>query len=113
MKGLPDIICSNAERKFYGVKDKDAITYIDESPNALWNWELTNSSLLPLTTQKQNLASRNILSAIASKSKALDKLIRLIDKANSIERDLPRIVEEYEKYNKIVRKENTAAQANL
>ena len=53
------------------------------------------------------------MSAIASKSKALDKLIRLIDKANSIERDLPRIVEEYEKYNKIVRKENTAAQANL
>lgn len=47
MKGLSDIICSNAERKSYGVKEKDAITYLDESPNALWSWELTNSSLLP------------------------------------------------------------------
>ncbi len=55
------------------------------------------------------MASRNILSANASKTKALDKLIRLIDKASSVERDLPRIVEEYEKYNKIVRKENLAA----
>jgi hypothetical protein len=40
--------------------------------------------------------------------KSLEKLIQLIDKAVSVERDLPRIVEEYDKYNKVLRKENAA-----
>lgn len=53
------------------------------------------------------------MASVSAKTKALDKLIRLIDKAASVEQDLPRIVEEYEKYNKIVRKESAAAQANL
>jgi hypothetical protein len=44
----------------------------------------------------------------SQKIKSLDKLISLIDKATSIERDIPRIVEEYDRYNKAVRKENAA-----
>ncbi len=43
----------------------------------------------------------------------MEKLIQLIDKAASVERDLPRIVEEYDKYNKVLRKENAAIQANM
>jgi hypothetical protein len=45
---------------------------------------------------------------LSSKVKSLDKLISLIDKATSVDRDLPRIVEEYDRYNKSVRKENAA-----
>ena len=37
----------------------------------------------------------------------------MIDKATSVEKDLPRIVEEYDKYNKVVRKEIAAIQENL
>jgi len=40
--------------------------------------------------------------------KCLEKLIQLIDKAVSVEKDLPRIVEEFDKYNKVLRKENAA-----
>lgn len=50
---------------------------------------------------------------LGSKIKCLDKLITLIDKATSVEKDLPKIVEEYDKYNKVVRKENAAIQENL
>jgi hypothetical protein len=50
---------------------------------------------------------------IREKVKCMEKLIQLIDKAASVERDLPRIVEEYDKYNKVLRKENAAIQANI
>lgn len=113
LKGLADVICSNAERKSYGVKHKDAVTYLDEHPDALWYWEITNIGLLSPALQKSILVTRAALTTIAAKTKALDKLIRLIEKAASVEQDLPRIVEEYEKYNKVVRKETAAAQANL
>jgi hypothetical protein len=39
--------------------------------------------------------------------KSLEKAIKLIDKA-TCEKDLVKIAEEYEKYNKVVRKENQA-----
>jgi hypothetical protein len=45
---------------------------------------------------------------VSQKIKSLEKLISLIDKATSVEKDLPRIVEEYDKYFKVVRKENAA-----
>jgi hypothetical protein len=45
---------------------------------------------------------------VSQKIKSLEKLISLIDKATSVEKDLPRIVEEYDKYLKVVRKENAA-----
>lgn len=47
---------------------------------------------------------------LGQKIKSIEKLLSLIDKATSIEKDLPRIVEEYDKYNKVVRKENAAIQ---
>lgn len=47
---------------------------------------------------------------VGQKIKSLEKLISLIDKATSVEKDLPRIVEEYDKYNKVIRKENAAVQ---
>jgi hypothetical protein len=40
--------------------------------------------------------------------KCLEKLLQLIDKAASVDKDLPRIVEEFDKYNKVLRKENAA-----
>jgi len=45
---------------------------------------------------------------VSQKIKSLEKLISLIDKATSVEKDLPRIVEGYDKYFKVVRKENAA-----
>jgi len=45
--------------------------------------------------------------------KSLERLISLIDKSTSVDKDLPRIVEEYDKYNKVIRKETAAIQANL
>jgi hypothetical protein len=35
--------------------------------------------------------------------KSLERLISLIDKSTSVDKDLPRIVEEYDKYNKVIR----------
>ena len=43
---------------------------------------------------------------ISSKIKPLDKLISTIDKSTT-EKDLPKITEEFEKYNKVLRKENS------
>ena len=45
--GQCDLISSNAERKAYGLKSKSINIIDDESPDCLWYWELTNSSLLP------------------------------------------------------------------
>lgn len=49
---------------------------------------------------------------IREKVKSLDKVIQLVERA-SAEKDLPRIVEEFDKYNKVLRKEVAAHQANL
>lgn len=50
---------------------------------------------------------------LGQKIKSIEKLLSLIDKATSVEKDLPRIVEEYDKYMKVKRKENAAVQQNL
>ena len=47
---------------------------------------------------------------LGSKTKHLDKLLTLIDKASVIDKDLPKLDEEFDKYNKVVRKENAAIQ---
>lgn len=49
---------------------------------------------------------------ISNKIKCLNKLITTIDKA-TLSKDLPKIVEDYEKYNKILRKENAQIQKDL
>lgn len=108
LPGLPDLICTNAERKSYGIRSKDSILYEDESEEALWYWELFNTSLLPQDYLKNLLFIRSQRSMLGQKIKSLEKLLSLIDKATSVEKDIPRIVEEYEKYNKVVRKENAA-----
>jgi hypothetical protein len=46
---------------------------------------------------------------LGQKIKSIEKLLSLIDKATSVEKDLPRIVEEYDKYMKVIRKENAVA----
>jgi uncharacterized protein YlxW (UPF0749 family) len=104
-----DLICSNAERKSYGVRNKDSILYEDESEDALWSWEITNTLLLPASMQKTVNSIRNSKQSLHSKIKSLDKLITSIDKATQ-EKDLAKVVEDYEKYNKVVRKENALAQ---
>ncbi|TNV71357.1 hypothetical protein FGO68_gene12227 [Halteria grandinella] len=110
LKLLTDFVSQCAERKSYGIKSKDAILYIDESADALWHWELFNFSFLPASLQQDIVFIRSQRATLFSKAKSLAKLLTLIDKAASYENDLPRIIEEYEKYNKIVRKENAQMQ---
>jgi hypothetical protein len=110
LPGLSDLICTNAERKSYGIRSKDSILYEDESEDALWYWELFNTTLLPQTYLKNLQYIRSQRSMLGQKIKSLEKLVSLIDKATSVEKDLPRIVEEYDKYNKVIRKENAAVQ---
>lgn len=50
---------------------------------------------------------------LGTKIKSLEKLISLIDKAVSVDKDIPRILEEHEKYLKVLRKENAASQQLL
>lgn len=50
---------------------------------------------------------------LGTKIKSLEKLISLIGKAVSVDKDIPRIVEEHEKYLKVLRKENAATQQLL
>ncbi len=106
MKGLSEIISANAERKSYGIRDKDSILYEDTNPDALWYWELFNTTFLPLNLQKSVLSQRQTRYFLGSKTKSLERLIQAIDKATSLEKDLPKILEEYERYNKAVRKES-------
>lgn len=47
---------------------------------------------------------------LGTKIKSLEKMISLIDKAVSVDKDIPRILEEHEKYLKVLRKENAASQ---
>lgn len=110
MSELGDLILSFAERKSFGVRSKDSHLYEDESPDGLWHWELKNTSLLSQNVQRNLQAVRAQRAMLGQKIKCLEKLISLIDKATSCERDLPRIVEEYDKYNKVIRKENAAIQ---
>jgi hypothetical protein len=110
LPGLSDLICTNAERKSYGIRSKDSILYEDESEDGLWYWELFNTTLLPQTYLKNLQYIRSQRSMLGQKIKSLEKLISLIVKATSVEKDLPRIVEEYDKYNKVIRKENAAVQ---
>ena len=56
---LSELICTNAERKSYGIKAKDANLHDDESDNALWFWELTNISLLSQRLQKNSQQERS------------------------------------------------------
>ena len=65
-------------------------------------------NLLSASLQKNIQFIRQQRATIREKVKCLEKLIQLIDKAVSVERDLPRIVEEFDKYNKVLRKENAA-----
>ena len=50
---------------------------------------------------------------VRDKVKSLERLISLIDKSTSVEKDLPRIVEEFDKYNKVLRKETAAIHDNM
>lgn len=109
---LRDLICCNAERKTYGIKAKDAILYEDESPTALWCWEISNTLLLPAHLQKSLPNVRLQKASTSQKIKSLDKMLSIIEKART-EKDIPRIVEEYEKYNKVLRKENAVIQKEL
>ncbi len=45
---MRELICQSAERKSYGIKPSDAICYDDESNEALWFWEISNVTLLPM-----------------------------------------------------------------
>ena len=40
LRGLQDLICTNAERKSYGIRCKESILYEDESPEAMYFWEI-------------------------------------------------------------------------
>jgi hypothetical protein len=46
---LSDYICQTAERRSYGLRQKDSIIYDDESEEALWYWEIINTSMLPIS----------------------------------------------------------------
>jgi hypothetical protein len=113
LTNLGDFICQSAERRSYGVRSKESILYEDESEDALWFWEVSNVGVLSASLQKNLLYIRQQRATIRDKVKCLEKLIQLIDKATSVEKDLPRIVEEFDKYNKVLRKENAAIQANI
>ena len=45
---LSDLICTNAERKSYGIRPKESLLYEDNTPEALYSWEVTNLSLLSM-----------------------------------------------------------------
>jgi hypothetical protein len=44
---LSDFICQSAERKSYGLRSKDSILYEDDSEEALYFWEISNTTILP------------------------------------------------------------------
>lgn len=112
--GMQELICANAERKSFGIRgDSTNSHYEDTSPDALWSWELFNPSLLPQGLQRQALAQRASYALTGSKSRALERLLGAIDRAATVERDLPKILEEYERYTKVVRKESQQAQLNI
>jgi hypothetical protein len=101
-------LCHIAERRSYGLRSKDSILYDDDSEDALFFWELSNTALLPAHLQRNLGYARAQRATVREKVRSLDKLIGMIERASSVEKDVPRIVEEYERYNRVVRKEVAA-----
>jgi len=55
---VSELITSAAERKCYGLKHKEAVPLDDETPEALWVWEVRNLSLMPTKLSAGVLAER-------------------------------------------------------
>lgn len=70
------VLLNSAQRKALGAPPKHHDLYADETPEAVWAWELTQSSLYiePMGLLKETLAVRETVQSQASLIQALQKL---------------------------------------
>lgn len=70
------VLLNSAQRKALGAPPKHHDLYADETPEAVWAWELTQSSLYiePMGLLKETLAVRENVQSQASLIQALQKL---------------------------------------
>ena len=103
-KDFEDFIKVNAERKSYGkiLEWEDPLN--NTNPEALYCWEVVNTSLIDGAVAKDINLTRGSRNFISDKIKAISKIIKLITNASK-SKDLDKINNEKEKLEKIERKE--------
>lgn len=106
---LEEFIKINAERKVYGNPQECSDVLNDTSPEALYCWEIVNTSLMDGIVLKDVNLMRTSRTLISDKIKIIAKIIALIDNATKL-KHLEKIESEKEKLVKAERKETSHAQ---
>ncbi len=101
-----------AERKAYGVKPKNAVTYDDVSELALWRWEVLVLTFMNDAKQKSIKNQRALRSRAGRHIVILEKLTELLQKEASPSVTAS-IGKEQEKLDKILREKDTERQKQL
>ena len=109
---LEEFITTNAERKVYGKAPECEDMLNDTTPEALYCWEVVNTSLIDGITSKDVGIVRMSRGLIADKIKSLNKLVKLLARATKA-KDLERIQAEKEKLEKTERKETAHLQKEV
>ena len=99
------VLLQSAQRKPYGAAPRHHDLYADETPEAIWSWELATPSLYldPATFLREVLQHRETMQSLANLIHSLQKLIRQIEKAKQVS-DLTSVSTAQAKINKLVQK---------
>ena len=99
------LIQQSAQRKPLGNAPKQHDLYLDETPEAIWAWELVSPSLYiePASLLREVQKTRESLSSQAQLIQSLAKLITCIGKAKALS-DLTSVTTQHAKYIKLVQK---------
>ena len=101
------VLLQSAQRKAYGAAPRHHDLYADETPEAIWSWELATPSLYlePPAFLRDVIAHRETMQSLASVIQSLQKLLHHIQKAKQLA-DLTQVSASHAKYIKLVQKRN-------
>jgi len=98
-----------AERKAYGVKQKDALDESDIAEESLRRWEVLNKSYLPKKAVQKLSSNRSSLTDIGKRLKCLNRLLSLL-RTNHGEKNEEKIVKEKSLLEKYLREDELKRQ---
>ena len=104
------VLLQSAQRKPYGAAPRHHDLYADETPEAIWSWELATPSLYlePANFLREVLQHRETMQSLANLTHSLQRLVRLIEKAKQVS-DLTSVSTAQAKHNKLVQKRKETA----
>ena len=101
------VLLQSAQRKAYGAAPRHHDLYADETPEAIWSWELATPSIYlePPAFLRDVISHREVMQGLASIIQSLQKLMHHIQKAKQLA-DLTQVSASHAKYIKLVQKRN-------